>query len=56
VEFANQADAAKAVEMFHNKDFQGRALTVNIARPREDRPPRFGGGRDDRRGDYRARG
>ena len=55
VEFANQVDAAKAVEMFHNKDFQGRALTVNIARPREDRPPRFGGGRDDRR-DYRARG
>jgi len=39
VEFANDADAAKAVEMFHNKDFQGRALTVNIARPREDRPP-----------------
>jgi cold-inducible RNA-binding protein len=56
VEFGNDADAAKAVEMFHNKDFQGRALTVNIARPREDRPPRFGGGRDDRRGDYRARG
>ena len=55
VEFANEADAAKAVEMFHNKDFQGRALTVNIARPREDRPPRFGG-RDERRGDYRARG
>lgn len=55
VEFSNQADAAKAVEMFHNKDFQGRALTVNIARPREDRPQRFGGGRDDRR-DYRARG
>jgi cold-inducible RNA-binding protein len=55
VEFANEADALKAVEMFHNKDFQGRALTVNVARPREDRPPRFGGGRDERR-DYRARG
>src|SRR5213075_579053 len=56
VEFSTPAEAQKAVEMFHNKDFQGRALTVNIARPREDRPPRFGGGRDDRRGDYRARG
>ena len=55
VEFANGADALKAVEMFHNKDFQGRALTVNVARPREDRPPRFGGGREDRR-DFRARG
>jgi len=54
VEFANPADAVKAVEMFNSKDFQGRALTVNIARPREDRPPRFGGGRDERR-DYRPR-
>src|SRR5687768_17562966 len=54
VEFTNAVDAQKAVEMFNNKDFQGRALTVNIARPREDRPPRYGG-RDERR-DYRARG
>lgn len=54
VEFANSADALKAVEMFHNKDFQGRALTVNVARPREERAPRYGG-RDERR-DFRARG
>jgi cold-inducible RNA-binding protein len=39
VEFANQDEANKAIEQFHNKDFQGRALTVNIARPREERPP-----------------
>src|SRR5688572_10265204 len=44
VEFANQDEANKAVEMFHNKDFQGRALTVNIARPREERASRGGGG------------
>lgn len=47
VEFASAADAQKAVEEFHGKDFQGRALTVNIARPREergDRPPRREGG------------
>jgi cold-inducible RNA-binding protein len=44
VEFANGADAEKAVTMFHGKEFQGRALTVNIARPREDRPPRMSGG------------
>lgn len=43
VEFANLADAEKAVTMFHGKEFQGRALTVNIARPREERPPRQGG-------------
>lgn len=44
VEFASAEEANKAVEQFHNKDFQGRALTVNIARPREERPPRWGGG------------
>ena len=44
VEFANAADAQKAVEMFHGKDFQGRALTVNVARPKEERPPRREGG------------
>lgn len=44
VEFASPGDATKAVEMFHGKDFQGRALTVNIARPKEERPPRREGG------------
>lgn len=44
VEMGSSDEANKAVEMFHNKEFQGRALTVNIARPREDRPPRSGGG------------
>ena len=50
IEFANPAEANKAVEMFHGKEFQGRALTVNIARPREEREPRGGGG------GYRDRG
>src|SRR6185503_12244225 len=44
VEFSSEDEANKAVEMFHNKDFQGRALTVNIARPRDERPPMRGGG------------
>ena len=44
IEFASPADAQKAVEMFQGKDFQGRALTVNIARPKEERPPRREGG------------
>jgi len=57
VEYSSPTEANKAVEMFHNKDFQGRALTVNIARPREDRPPmRSGGGYRDRdREDRRER-
>lgn len=48
VEFANAEDANRAIEQFHNQEFQGRSLTVNIARPREERPPRWNGG-DDRR-------
>jgi RNA recognition motif-containing protein len=44
IEFASPAEAQKAVEEFHGKYFQGRALTENIARPKEDRPPRREGG------------
>lgn len=43
VEMSSEAEAQKAIEMFHDQDFQGRRLTVNIARPlapREDRPRR----------------
>ena len=43
VEYATAEDAAKAVEQFNGKEFQGRQLTVNIARPREERAPRSGG-------------
>ena len=44
VELATTEEANKAVEMFNGKDMQGRALTVNIARPREERPRQSGGG------------
>lgn len=44
IEMASPADAEKAISMFHQKDFQGRPLTVNEARPREERPPGSGGG------------
>ena len=37
IEFATAEEANKAVEQFHNKEFQGRALTVNVARPKEER-------------------
>ncbi|MCX6757149.1 MAG: RNA-binding protein [Candidatus Nomurabacteria bacterium] len=43
VEMASDAEAQKAIEMFHDQEFQGRRLTVNVARPlapREDRPRR----------------
>ncbi len=46
VEMGSQEDANKAIEQFNGKDFQGRELTVNEARPRAERPaqPSFGGG------------
>jgi cold-inducible RNA-binding protein len=47
VEYASPEEAQKAIEQFHDKDFQGRKITVNVARPREERPPRsdrFNGG------------
>lgn len=38
VEMSSQEEANKAVELFHKKDFQGRPLTVDNAKPREARP------------------
>lgn len=32
---------AKAIEELDGKDFEGRSLKVNEARPRESRPPRY---------------
>jgi RNA recognition motif-containing protein len=50
VEMANDADAAKAVEMFNGKEFDGRSLTVNEARPMKERSDFNGGGGGDRGG------
>ena len=43
VELSSPAEAAKAIAEMNGKDVGGRALTVNEAKPREDRP-RGGGG------------
>ena len=51
VTMSSAEEAQKAIELFHGKTFMNRPLTVNEARPREDRPPgdrgprrSFGGG------------
>jgi RNA recognition motif-containing protein len=44
VEMSSADEAQKAIAELHQKDFQGRALTVNEARPREERPSHGGGG------------
>jgi RNA recognition motif-containing protein len=40
VEMADEAAAQAAIDMYDSKDFDGRRLTVNEARPKEDRPRR----------------
>ncbi len=44
VTMAESADAQKAIEQFNGKQVEGRALTVNEARPREERSGGGGGG------------
>lgn len=44
VEMANDAQAQAAIQALNGQDWDGRALVVNEARPREERPGGFGGG------------
>src|SRR5215467_769755 len=52
VEMSSSDEANAAINMFHGKDFNGRPLTVNLARPREERQ----GGGGFRGGDRRPGG
>ncbi len=40
VEMASDDEAQKAIEMWNDKELDGRTLRVNVARPMEERPPR----------------
>jgi RNA recognition motif-containing protein len=40
VEMPNANEAKAAIEGLNNKDLNGRAIRVNEAQPRADRPPR----------------
>ncbi|MDR1191111.1 MAG: RNA-binding protein [Verrucomicrobiales bacterium] len=44
VTMSSEEEAKRAVEGTNGKDFDGRSLTVNEARAKEDRPARSGGG------------
>lgn len=59
VEMSSEAEAEAAIEKFNGQDFEGRSLTVNLARPMEERAPRregggFGGGQGGGRGGDRG--
>jgi RNA recognition motif-containing protein len=44
VTMSTPEEAQKAIDALNGKELDGRALTVNIARPREERPGGGGGG------------
>ena len=44
VTMSSADEAQKAIDALNGQQLDGRALTVNVARPREDRPPGGGGG------------
>ena len=45
VTMSSAEEANKAIEALNGKDMDGRALTVNVAKPREERSGGGGGGR-----------
>src|SRR5438445_13779964 len=53
VTMSTPEEAQKAIDAMHGKELAGRALTVNLARPREERP---GGGGGGGRRDFRGSG
>ncbi len=44
VEMSSDEEAKKAIEIFNGKELDGRTITVNEAKPMEDRPRGGGGG------------
>jgi RNA recognition motif-containing protein len=52
VEMSSKEEGEAAIAQFNGKEFNGRALTVNEARPREDRGGRGGGGGGGGRGGF----
>ncbi|MCI2144840.1 MAG: RNA-binding protein [Bacteroidales bacterium] len=45
VEMPNDEEGQKAIDALDNTDFEGKTITVNVARPREDRSGGYGRGR-----------
>ncbi len=48
VEMSTQQEAEKAIEALNGTELDGRTLTVNVAKPREDRSRGGGGGNRNR--------
>ena len=55
VTFVDEANNQKAIDQLNGKELDGRAITVNVARPRDDKPRRDNGGGRDNGGSFRQR-
>jgi RNA recognition motif-containing protein len=57
VEYTDEANNQKAVDQLNGKELDGRTITVNLARPKEDRPQRdfSNGGGNNGGGSFRQR-
>ena len=55
ITMSTDEEAQKAIDGLNGKDLGGRAITVNVARPREERSGGGGGGRREYRGGGRNR-
>jgi len=57
VEMANDTEAQTAINELNDTDFEGKTISVNVARPKTDRPAYnkrggYGGGNDNNRRRY----
>ncbi len=50
VEMSSEAEAQAAIDRWNDKEFEGRTLSVSMARPQEKRAPRDNGGYGNRGG------
>lgn len=55
VEMANQEAMQNALKIFESYTFKDRPIKVNVARPKEDRRPKFNNDRNRRGGGGRSR-
>ncbi len=52
VEMSSDAEAQSAIDGLNGRSVDGRSITVNVARPKEERPSGFGGGYRSGRSSY----
>jgi RNA recognition motif-containing protein len=45
VDMPNDEEGQKAIDTLNDTDFEGKTINVSVARPREERRPRFGNNR-----------